>query len=170
MRGPLPPDRIDPLRSRAADRTSTASQRHRRLLPLAALLPMLVALHPGRAHADAADFQGMPGMWKVSLRIQRTGQPPREKSTWLCADDGSDPMDTFAAVDLPELERCTRHSTHRGTTGLAWRLSCPSGDAGRGRIIFDSAEHYRGQLSLPQFGEQIELEAHHYAACTGPSD
>ncbi|AFC85005.1 hypothetical protein [Frateuria aurantia] len=136
---------------------------------LAALLT-LTALQPGPVKADAADFQGMPGMWKVNYQIQRPGHSIRSGSYWFCADDGSDPMDTFAVIALPELENCSRASSRRSTTALAWQLSCEGGRKGRGYISFDNAEHYLGGVALPARHEAIQLEARHYAACTGPSD
>lgn len=159
-----------PARSCLAGRIKAALLGGKPFIALLAVLLTLAALHPGPVKADAADFQGMPGMWKVNYQIQRPGHSTRSGSYWFCADDGSDPMDTFAVIALPVLENCSRASTRRSTTALAWQLSCDGGSKGRGHISFDTAEHYLGGVVLPARHEAIQLEARHYAACTGPSD
>jgi hypothetical protein len=42
--------------------------------------------------------------------------------------------------------------------------------SGRGRVDFDTPEHYTASVSLQGRGEVLRVEGVRRAACTGPSD
>jgi hypothetical protein len=125
------------------------------------------------SRADPADFQAMPGLWKIVMRPVVHGHPGKSTTQWHCVDEGADPWAAFATIiTVPDHPRCQPADQHRSSTALAWTLSCagkPSAK-GRGRVDFDSAEHYTASIALQDRGEVIRVEGQRYAACTSPSD
>ncbi|RUL75284.1 DUF3617 domain-containing protein [Dyella choica] len=116
------------------------------------------------AHADPADFQAMPGLWKITLHTLKDGQ---RQVKWKCFYDGADPWTSFANTAEPD-ENCQRSDEHRTSTALAWQLSCDA-HKGTARIQLDSAQHFAGTLMLD--GQPaLEIEGQRLAACTGPAD
>ena len=137
------------------------------------LLFLATVLGSTASLADPADYQAMPGLWKIVTRVisrgQTVGQP---KTTWHCVDEGADPWVAFAAIDVPNQTKCQPSDQHRRSTALDWSLSCP-GDAsatGKGRVDFDSPEHYVASVAMKGKGEVVRVEGKRYAACTSPSD
>jgi hypothetical protein len=55
---------------------------------------------------------------------------------------------------------------------LSWNVSCGGARslAGRGRVDFDSAEHYTASVMLQDRGEVVNVDGKRYAACTSSSD
>ena len=140
---------------------------HRWSNPIAAL--MLIgasgAISTG-AHADPADFQAMPGLWKITLHTLKDGHA-QDQVKWKCFYDGADPWTTFADTMQPEAA-CQRDGEHRTSTALAWQLSCGA-HTGAARIELDSAQHFAGKVLLD--GKPVaDIDGKRYAACTGPSD
>jgi hypothetical protein len=116
------------------------------------------------AHADPADFQAMPGLWKISLHTLKDG---KQQLKWKCFYDGADPWETFADSVAPTAN-CQRSQEHRSSTALAWQLSCGA-HRGAARIQLNSAQHYSGTITLD--GKALlEMAGQHVAACTGPAD
>lgn len=116
------------------------------------------------AHADPADFQAMPGLWKITLHTIKGG---KDQVKWKCFYDGADPWETF--VDpLSSAPDCERNAEHRTSTALAWKVSCGA-HAGNGRIVLDSPQHYRGEVAMDGH-PSLQVYAQRYAACTGPAD
>jgi hypothetical protein len=137
------------------------------------LLFLTTALASTATLADPGDFQAMPGLWKIVTRIvshgQIVGQP---QIRWHCVDEGADPWLEFATIDIPNQTKCLRSDQHRRSTALDWSLSCP-GNAhatGKGRVDFDSPEHYVASIAVKGEGEVVRVEGKRYAACTSPSD
>lgn len=134
--------------------------------PLAALLLLgASSTISSAAHADPADFQAMPGLWKITLHTVKDGQTTVK---WKCLYDGADPWTTLVDVTAPD-PSCQRSGGHRTSTALAWNESCSGGRTGNGHIALDSAEHYAGDVTLGG-QEVLQIEGKRYAACTGPSD
>lgn len=123
------------------------------------------------SRADPADFQAMPGLWRVVLRVVSNGHAGPPKVEWHCVNEGDDPWARFAALPMPAPE-CRRVDPHRSSTALDWTLSCPGmpTPSGRGRVEFDTPEHYTASISLQGRGEVLRVEGVRRAACTGPSD
>ncbi|GLQ91418.1 hypothetical protein [Dyella acidisoli] len=119
------------------------------------------------AHADPADFQAMPGLWKITLHTIKDGHAEQDQVKWKCFYDGADPWTTFADAMQPDT-RCERNGEHRTSTALAWKVSCGE-HAGNGRIVLDSPQHYSGEVAL-NGQPSLHVEGQRYAACTGPSD
>jgi hypothetical protein len=134
-----------------------------RAVAVAVLLAAAIIGEPG--HADPGDFQAMPGLWKIVMRTFDNGHAGTPTVQWHCVDEGADPWVEFAK--LPEPAQCKRSGEHRSSTALAWTLACPG--AGRGRVDFDSAEHYTASVNL-QGHDVVQVEGRRYAACTSPSD
>ncbi len=134
-----------------------------RAIAVAVLLAAAIAGEPG--HADPGDFQAMPGLWKIITRTFDNGRPGTPTVQWHCVDEGADPWVEFANMPVPA--QCKRSGEHRSSTALAWNLACPG--AGRGRVDFDSAEHYTASVNL-QGHDAVQVEGRRYAACTSPSD
>ena len=132
--------------------------------PVAALLLIGASSTLSTAtHADPADFQAMPGLWKITLHTLKGGQQVK----WRCFYDGADPWKTFADPTQPAAD-CQRSDEHRTSTALAWQISCAR-HKGAARVQLDSAQHYAGTLMLD--GKQIlQMEGQRLAACTGPAD
>ncbi|OOG60223.1 DUF3617 family protein [Rhodanobacter sp. C03] len=124
------------------------------------------------AHADSADFRAMPGLWKITTRKLSHGHPGKPSIEWHCIDEGADPWTSFASFAVPTVPSCQRNDQHRSSTALAWAVSCSGHPPvnGRGRVDFDSAEHYIASIELQKRGEVVRVEGQRYAACTGPSD
>lgn len=139
--------------------------------PLAALLLLGASstISTG-AHADPADFQAMPGLWKITLHTLKDGHSAGAVVKWKCLYDGGDPWQTFVDVMAPQTQ-CQRSDEHRTSTALAWNVSCGNEPlhAGSGRIDLDSAEHYSGNVTLDGH-DVVQVEGKRYAACTSPSD
>lgn len=136
------------------------------LLVAAGLLGSTAAL------ADPADFQAMPGLWKVILRLVEHGHPGQPKITWHCVDEGADPWIEFAKIDVPGQNQCLVENKHRSSTNLTWTTSCQGAPSatGTGRVDFDSPEHYTASITMKGRGEVVRVEGKRYAACTSPSD
>ena len=122
--------------------------------------------------ADPGDFQAMPGLWKVITSIVNHGQTGQPTTTWHCVDEGADPWVEFANIDVPNQTKCLRGDQHRRSTALDWSLSCPGATSatGKGRVDFDSPEHYTASITMKDQDEVVRVEGKRYAACTSPSD
>jgi hypothetical protein len=138
---------------------------------VAFVLFIAIGLGGSTAHADPADFQAMPGLWKTVVTIVSHGQPGQPSIRWHCVHEGADPWLAFADLSIPEAH-CERSDAHRSSTALAWTVSCSGHPpvVGRGRVDFDSAEHYTASLELQGSGEIVRVEGKRYAACTDPTD
>ena len=132
------------------------------------MIAILGSLASG-AHADPADFQAMPGLWKMVIATSKDGHTGKPVVVWHCVDEGADPWAAFADR-LPVPADCQRTDAHRGSTALAWNVHCTQGGDGRGNVNFDSPEHYVGSIVMQKAGEIAHAEGQRYAACTSPSD
>lgn len=133
--------------------------------PVAALMLISAsATVSSGAHADPADFQAMPGLWKITVHTLKDG---KQQVKWKCLYDGADPWVTFADSVEPD-GSCQRSDEHRTSTALAWQLSC-NAHQGTARIQLDSAQHYAGKVMLDG-KEVLDIDGKRYAACTGPAD
>jgi Protein of unknown function (DUF3617). len=121
--------------------------------------------------ADPADFQAMPGLWRIVLREVSHGHAGPPRVEWHCVNEGDDPWARFAALPMPA-PQCRRTDEHRSSSTLDWTLSCAGlpTPSGRGRVDFDTPEHYTASVSLQGRGEVLRVEGVRRAACTGPSD
>lgn len=139
---------------------------------LACALFLGAALATTAALADPGDFQAMPGLWKIISRVVHHGQVGKPTVAWHCVDEGADPWVEFADRTAPPQPQCQRADEHRRSTALDWSLSCPgqSASIGKGRIDFDSPEHFTGSVTMQDQGEVIRVEGKRYAACTSPAD
>jgi hypothetical protein len=143
----------------------------KRPYPFACLLLAGMLASPA-GHADPGDFGAMPGLWKFVTQLIGHGRPGRPTTQWHCVDEGADPWASFTTIPIPRHPQCKADSQHRGSTSLAWTLSC-AGDPpakGNGHVDFDSAEHYTASVALDGQGEVVRVEGKRYAACTSPSD
>lgn len=136
-----------------------------------ALVVLLVAAfvgEPGRA--DPGDFQAMPGLWKIVTRMLDHGRLGEPQLAWHCVDEGPDPWVEFAQLPVPGHAQCERSEQRRSSTALSWTLQC-SGltAAARGRVRFDSAEHYTATVEVGG-NAVVQVEGTRYAACTSPKD
>lgn len=122
--------------------------------------------------ADPGDFQAMPGLWKIITRVVDRGHAGKPSVTWRCVDEGADPWVEFADRTVLPLTQCKRGDEHRRSTALDWSLSCPGNPSstGKGRVDFDSPEHFKASVTMEGQGEVIHVEGKRYAACTSPSD
>lgn len=133
--------------------------------PVAALMLMSAsAAISTNAHADPADFQAMPGLWKITLHTLKDGN---QQVKWKCLYDGANPWTTFVDPLQPQAE-CTRDGEHRTSTALTWQVTC-GGHSGNGHIVLDSPQHYSGEVAMDGHAS-MHVEGQRYAACTGPSD
>jgi hypothetical protein len=135
------------------------------------LYPALVVLGLAAvpdAFADPGDFGAMPGLWKIQLRHTVNGKAAPEEVQWHCLDEGADPWTTFATW-IPMHDECTAGDRHRGSTSLAWTLTCKRG-AATARVDFDNAKHYTGSISAADGSKTGEIAGNRYAACTSPED
>jgi hypothetical protein len=138
-----------------------------------ALLFLAAALGSTATLADPGDFQAMPGLWKIVTRIVSRGQiVGTPQIRWHCVDEGADPWLEFATIDIPNQTKCLRSDQHRRSTALDWSLSCPDNAraTGKGRVDFDSPEHYVASIAMKSEGEVVRVEGTRYAACTSPAD
>ena len=119
------------------------------------------------AHADPADFQAMPGLWKITLHTVKDGHAGQDQVKWKCFYDGADPWTTFVDPLQPDAT-CERNGEHRTSTALAWKVTCGA-NTGNGRIVLDSPQHFSGEVALDARAS-VHVEGKRYAACTGPSD
>jgi hypothetical protein len=134
------------------------------------LLATSALLSPA-SHADPGDFQAMPGLWKVETRIVRHGRPGKPSIRWHCVFEDADPWVEFANLSVPGA-RCTRSDEQRTSTSLAWALDCSghAHSAYRGRVDFDSAQHYVASIATNDQRELVRVEGVRRAACTDPND
>ena len=137
-------------------------------LAAAAACAIATAMAPP-VHADAGDFGAMPGLWKIQVRRVVDGKAGAAEVQWHCVDEGADPWTTFAAW-TPANGECTATDQHRGTTSLAWKLTCKASPLASARVDFDSAKHYTGSVTVEGRGEVTRVEGDRYAACTSPED
>lgn len=133
---------------------------------------LLVAggLRSAPSRADPGDFAAMPGLWKIVATPVEHGRHGKPVIEWRCVDEGADPWGAFAVIPLPALAPCQRSNQHRSRTELTWEVSCGGNSQGRGRVGFDSAEHYSAGIVLQDSGEIVHVEGQRRAACTSPSD
>lgn len=136
-----------------------------------AVVVLLVAAfvgEPGRA--DPGDFQAMPGLWKIVTRVFDHGKLGEPQVAWHCVDEGPDPWAEFAQLPVPGYEQCERTEQRRSSTALSWTLRCEGlMEAARGRVRFDSAEHYTASVDVG--GKSVvQVEGTRVAACTSPKD
>jgi len=138
-----------------------------RLARAALTVLLLSSLLTPRAHADAGDFQAMPGLWKIVTHSAAQGAP-HETVAWHCVDEDADPWASFALP--PPDASCQRSDEHRSRTSLDWNLSCAAPPALHGRVAFDSPEHYTATLGAAGAEPVQRVEGQRYAACTSPKD
>lgn len=138
-----------------------------RLARAALTVALLSSLLTPHAHADAGDFQAMPGLWKIVTRSNAQGAP-RETVAWHCVDEDADPWASF--VPPPPAASCERSDEHRSRTSLDWNLRCAASPVLHGRVAFDSPEHYTGMLGAESGEPVLRVEGKRYAACTSPKD
>ena len=136
--------------------------------------------------AAADEFLAMPGLWKLSYRASGQGQPNAQRQAreqawlaqplWRCVDEDTDPWRAYA--DLPQQPACERLSVQRTSTSLRWQLQCNNADwlSVKGRLVFDSATHFTGQISRVMrqdnqlLTEALEVSGQRVAACTSHLD
>ncbi len=135
-------------------------------------LIVLAGLVSPPSRADPGDFGAMPGLWKTVTTPVDHGRRGKPVTAWHCVDEGADPWLAFASISIPVLDPCRRTDPHRGSTALAWAMDCAGRRPthGRGRVDFDSAEHYTASVTLQDRGDVVQVEGRRYAACTSPSD
>lgn len=139
---------------------------------IALALILVIAFTSPSSFADPGDFAAMPGLWKIVTTPVDHGHRGKPVTAWHCVDEGADPWAMFATIAIPAYDPCVRSAQHRGSTSLAWSVSCGGGTPlkGSGRVDFDSAEHYVAGITLQDRGEVVRVEGQRYAACTSPSD
>jgi len=139
-----------------------------RRVALVVLLAAAFVGEPGRA--DPGDFQAMPGLWKIVTRVLDHGRPGEPQLAWHCVDEGPDPWVEFAQLPVPGHAQCERSEQRRSSTALSWTLQCAGlMEAARGRVRFDSAEHYTATVEVGG-NAVVQVEGTRYAACTSPKD
>jgi hypothetical protein len=139
-----------------------------RVVAVVVLLGAAFVGEPG--HADPGDFQAMPGLWKIVTRTVDHGKAGEPQVAWHCVDEGPDPWAEFAQLPVPGYTQCERIDQHRSSTALSWTLQCPGlKDAARGKVKFDSAEHYTASVSVGG-KDVVQVEGTRVAACTSPKD
>lgn len=144
---------------------------HARHYVIAAALAAAL-LQPPYGHADTAEFQAMPGLWKVVTRQVDHGHAGPPATRWMCVDEAADPWDAFtSALRFPEQVDCQRSAQQRGITQLAWDQRCAgSATLSHGRLDLQSPEHYSASLSEPSSHRTVHVTGQRLAACTSPSD
>ncbi|HKR76185.1 MAG TPA: DUF3617 family protein [Rhodanobacter sp.] len=155
----------------AADRTTTRRARGPILRFGVCAILLLGVASIAVTRADPADFQAMPGLWRIVTRVVSHGHAGPPRVEWRCVNEGDDPWARFAALPMPA-PQCRRGDQHRSSTTLDWTLSCAGmpTPSGQGRVAFDTPEHYTASVSLQGRGEVLRSEGVRRAACTGPSD
>lgn len=138
-----------------------------RVLRAAVIVLLLSSVLAPRAHADAGDFQAMPGLWKIVTHAG-ANSAPGDTVAWHCVDEDADPWASFALP--PPQASCQRSDEHRSRTSLDWTLTCASAPALHGRVVFDSPEHYTATLGADGAEPVLRVEGKRYAACTSPKD
>lgn len=142
----------------------------RRVACVAVMLVLLGVAASMPAHADPGDFQAMPGLWKIVTRVLDHGKQGEPQVAWHCVDESPDPWKEFAQMPVPGHAQCERTEQRRSSTALSWTLQCAgSADAVRGRVKFDSAEHYTASIEVAGKAS-VQVEGTRYAACTSPKD
>jgi len=136
-----------------------------RVLRAALIVLLLSSMLAPRAHADAGDFQAMPGLWKIVTHAKGV---THETVAWHCVDEDADPWASFALP--PPDASCQRSDEHRSRTSLNWNLQCKAPPALHGRVAFDSPEHYSATLGAEGAEPLLRVEGRRYAACTSPKD
>lgn len=101
------------------------------------------------ASARAADGP-RPGLWKVTTKVSRDGVVSANDAQTNCvtAEQVRDPSKSLMPPDSPG-ERCVRTSYEWTGSKLTWQMRCDGQMAmtGGGNIVFDSPEHYRGNIT-----------------------
>lgn len=153
-------------------RTRLARPRTRARRYLACGLFIATALATTATLADPGDFAAMPGLWKIVTRSIDHGKAGTPAVAWHCVDEGPDPWVEFADLTILPPAQCKRGDEHRRSTALDWSVSCPGSLAstGKGRVAFDSPEHFTASVVMKGQGEVVRVEGKRYAACTSPSD
>ena len=157
---------------RLIPRTTLARPQARARRYLACGLFVATALATSATLADPGDFAAMPGLWKMVTRSIDHGKAGKPAVAWHCVDEGPDPWVEFADLtNLPQTQ-CTRSEQHRRSTALDWSVSCPGpvASTGKGRVAFDSPEHFTASVVMKGQGEVVRVEGKRFAACTSPSD
>lgn len=133
---------------------------------------VIAALATTATLADPGDFAAMPGLWKIITRTVNHGRLGKPVIAWRCVDEGADPWVEFADRTSLSQMQCKRADEHRRSTALDWSLNCPGNPSstGKGRVDFDSPEHFKASVTMEGQGEVIRVEGKRYAACTSPSD
>jgi hypothetical protein len=138
---------------------------------IALVLAVVAGLASQPSRADPGDFAAMPGLWKTVTTPVDHGHRDKPVIIWHCVDEGADPWVAFAIIVMPASGSCERSEQHRGSTALAWNVTCGKpAVSGKGRVNFDSAEHYTGSVILADRSEVASVEGQRFAACTSPSD
>jgi hypothetical protein len=145
------------------------SSGHRNTLTFVLLIA--IGLGSSTAGADPADFQAMPGLWKTVVSVFKHGSSGEPSIQWHCVNEDADPWLAFANFSVPGTQ-CTRSDEYRSSTALAWTIRCYGHPpiSGRGRVDFDSSEHYTASIMLHDRGEVMQVEGKRRGACTSPSD
>ncbi len=129
--------------------------------------------------AAAGEFMAFPGLWKTTVQVAGPAGAHGEPTvTWHCVDEVEDPWSAYAQLTLPPGDLCTQTKSERTGTTLAWTVECkgPVAIVNSGRIVFDSASHYRGEVQLSgafmgfPLNSRFTVEGQRYAACTSPRD
>jgi hypothetical protein len=144
-----------------------------RLLRTAAIVLFAIA---GPAGAD--DFLAMPGLWKITFKVQSGHGATQRKAQWHCADDEVDPWINFVPKPQAASGNCTRTSSERTATSLRWSMICKGNPdvISEGQLQFDAADHYSGTLTESWLHDghamkrHITIEGSRQAACTTPED
>ena len=154
-----------------ASSPSRPSRRGALIARVVAVLVLLGAALVGEpGHADPGDFQAMPGLWKIVTRVFDHGKEGEPQVAWHCVDESPDPWVEFAQLPVPGYSQCERADQHRSSTALSWTLQCSGlAEAARGRVKFDSAEHYVAGVSVGG-KDVVQVEGRRVAACTSPKD
>jgi len=149
----------------------SGSARGRRVAHIVAVIVLLGAGLIGEpSRADPGDFQAMPGLWKIVTRMLDHGKLSEPQMSWHCVDESPDPWTEFAQLPVPGYKQCERTEQHRSSTALSWSLQCAGlSEATRGRVKFDSAEHYTASVNVGG-NDVVQVEGKRVAACTSPKD
>ena len=126
------------------------------------------------------NFGAMPGLWKTTYQTAGDGKAAAAapQIRWHCADEEADPWAEFAQLREPKGYSCKRVSFNRTVSALKWRLECsgPSSFVNEGSLVFDSPQHYSGEVTLSgslmdyPWQTRVEVDGSRKAACTSPAD
>lgn len=127
---------------------------------------------PPAAQTAPKEVQGLPGLWRVQLRVDRPGYPGKLHVVWRCIFEGSDPWAAFADLQPPGHAACQRTDHHFQFTALSWNMRCPDTQPaqGNGRVDFDSASHYSALVHVVGDPRTLYVEGTRRASCTSPAD